>query len=302
MRGLGPDGIRSGREVRSFEKGTALMRIRVFLFVFLWMLFQKGPAVASDPIRPSERGHMAISEQSLFNTLKEMESLGNRTTWEKQNEMADALYGRLKKNKGLDVYFHHYPVGNQTYKNVVARIPGKKDPGTVLIFCAHYDSHPDGLVASGRAPGADDNATGVAVLLEGARILAGNPVNNSLELVFFSNEEQDHKGSKAYVKDLVAQGRIIAGVINIDTIGYAQPSWSVLWQHAQGKGPLGKWLYLTKQALKKPVYYAMTGFKNPDEILRIAGRPANAAFVESVYSRLKGTDVGIKKDIGPQCG
>lgn len=278
------------------------MRIGSWFFIFLSLLFQDVPAVASDPVRPPERAAMEISEQALFNTLKEMESWGNRTTWEKQNAVADDLYRRLKKNKGLDVHFHRYPVGNQTYKNVVARIPGKKDPGVVFIFCAHYDSHPDGLAAGGQAPGVDDNATGVAVLLEGARVLAANPVNNSIELVFFSNEEQDHKGSKAYVKDLAAQGRIIKGVINIDTIGYTQPSWPVLWRQAQGKGSFKKWLYLAKQALKKPVYYLQTGFKNPDEILLIGGRPAHALFVESVYSRLKGARVGIKKDIGPQCG
>ena len=269
---------------------------------FLWMLFQKGPAVASDPVRPPERVPLGISEQSIFNTLKEMESWGNRTTWEKQNEVADDLCRRLKKNKGIDVYFHRYKEGHQTYKNVVARFPGKKDPEAVLIFCAHYDSHPAGLVAGGRAPGADDNATGVAVLLEGARVLAGNPINNSLELVFFSNEEQGHKGSKAYVKDMTAKERIIKGVINIDTIGYTQSSLTVLWQEAQGKGSLGKWLYLAKQVLKKPVYYVQTGFKNPDEILLVGGRPANTSFVERIYSRLKGAGIGIKKDIGAQCG
>jgi Peptidase family M28 len=278
------------------------MKIRAWIFVFLWMFFQKGPAAASDSVRPPERAPQGISEQSLFNTLKQMESWGNRATWEKQNEVADDLYRRLKQNKGLDVYFHQYQEGNQTYKNVVARIPGKKDTAAVLIFCAHYDSHPAGLVAGGRAPGADDNATGVAVLLEGARVLAGNPVNNPVELVFFSNEEQDHKGSKAYVKDLAAKGRIVKGVVNIDTIGYTQPSWSVLWQEAQGKGSLEKWLYLAKQVLKKPVYYVQTGFKNPDEILLVGGRPASALFVERIYSRLKGDDLGIKKDTGPQCG
>lgn len=291
-----------GEEARSLENGAAFMRIRSWLFVFLWLLFQKSPAVASDPVRPPERAPLEISEQSMFNTLKEMESWGNRTTWEKQNEVADDLYRRLKRNKGLDVYFHRYKEGNLTYKNVVARVPGKKDPGAVLIFCAHYDSHPAGLVVSGRAPGADDNATGVAVLLEGARVLAGNPVNNSVELVFFSNEEQDHKGSKAYVKDLTAKGRTIKGVINIDTIGYTQPPLTVLWQEAQGKGSFEKWLYLAKQVLKRPVYYVQTGFKNPNEILLVGGRPASASFVERIYSRLKGADVGIKKDIGPQCG
>jgi len=278
------------------------MRIRSWFSVFLWVFFQIGPAAASDAVLPPEKARWEISEQSMFNTLKEMESWGNRTTWEKQNEAADYLYRRLKENKNLDVYFHQYKEGNQTYKNVVARLPGKKEPKEVMIFCAHYDSHPAGLIAGGRAPGADDNATGVAVLLEGARILAGNPIKNSVELVFFSNEEQDHKGSKAYVKDLAAKGRIIKGVINIDAIGYTQSSLTELWQEAQDRGSLEKLLYFAKQVLKKPLYYVQAGFKNPDELLRIGGRPAQASFVESIYARLKGADVGIRKDIGPQCG
>jgi hypothetical protein len=301
MNNLDQDHI-SGEQPDYLKMGALFMRIRSLFLALFWLLIPKDPATASDPVRPPESAPFEISEQSIFNTLKEMEAFGNRSNWEKQNEVADDLYRRLKKNKKLDVYFHRYQEGNQTYKNVVARIPGKKDPGTVLIYCAHYDSHPAGLATVGRAPGVDDNATGVAVLLEGARILAGKPVNNSMELVFFSNEEQDHKGSKAYVKDLTAQGRTIRGVINIDTIGYTQPPWSVLWQEAQGKGSLGKWLYMAKQVLKKPVYYTQTGFKNPDEILLVGGRPDGASFVESVYSRLKGADVGIKKDIGPQCG
>jgi len=278
------------------------VRIRSWFFVLVLILFQIGPAVASDPVRQREKASLGISEESIFKTLKDMASWGNRTTWEKQNEVADYLYRRLKENKGLDVYFHQYKDGNQTYKNVVARIPGKKDPGAVLIFCAHYDSHPAGLDAGGRAPGVDDNVTGVAVLLEGARILAGKPINTPVELVFFSNEEQGHKGSKAYVEDLAARGRMIEGVINIDAIGYTQPSLIALWQEAQGWGSLEKWHYLAKQVLKKPVDYAQAGFKNPSEMLLVGGRPAYASFVERIYSRLKGADMGVKKDIGPQCG
>lgn len=278
------------------------MSLKSWFFVLVLILFEKGPAAALDPVRQQDRAPLVISEPSIISTLNQMASWGNRTTREKQNEVADYLHRRLKEHKGLDVYFHHYKDGDHVYKNVVARIPGKKDPGAVLVFCAHYDSHPAGLEAGGRAPGVDDNATGVAVLLEGARILAGKPVNTTVELVFFSNEEQGHKGSKAYVAELAAKGRRIEGVINVDAIGYTQPSLTALWSEAQGKGPLGKWLYLAKQVLKKPVYYVRTGFKNPNEILRVGGRPANASFVERIYSRLGGADVGIMKDIGPQCG
>jgi hypothetical protein len=278
------------------------MKARFWFLVLLLLLLQQSQAAASGSVRPPEKASFEISEPSLLATVEEMAAWGNRTTWEKQNAVADDLYRRLNQIKGLEVSFHHYTAGRQTYKNVVARVPGRKDSGAVLIFCAHYDSHPAGLAASGRAPGADDNATGVAVLLEGARVLASNPGNSSVELVFFANEEQDNKGSRAYVKEMAVQGRIIRAVVNIDAIGYTQPSVMVLWKESQGKGLWGRWRHLAKQVLMKPVNYVRTGFRNPDELLRIGGRPANAPLVEKIHSRLKGADVGFVKDIGPQCG
>lgn len=279
-----------------------MVRISSWILVMVWALIQNGWAAAADPVRSPEKIALEVSEQSIDQTLHDLESRGNRATWEKQNEVARYLYRRLKENEGLEVSFHPYREGNQTYQNVVARIPGKKDSGKVLIFCAHYDSYPTGSAAGGRSPGADDNATGVAVLLETARVLAGKSVNTSVELVFFSNEEQGHKGSKAYVAEMHASGRSIKGVINIDSIGYTQPSLRSLWQEAQATGSWKKWLSVAKQVLKKPVYYIQMGLNDPDEILLIGGRPAHASFVEDIYSRLKRGGVGIKKDIGPQCG
>lgn len=278
------------------------MRKGAWFLVLLGLWVQSGWAVASGPGGRQERPSPGFSEESVLRTLKDMESWGNRVTWEKQNAAADYLYHRLKENKGLEVTFHYYQDGSQTYKNVVARFPGKKDPGSVLIFCAHYDSHPAALAADGRGPGADDNATGVAVLLEGARMLAAEPVNTPVELVFFSNEERDHKGSKAFVKDLAAQGRRIQGVINIDAIGYAQPPLTELLRETQGWGSPDKWYHLVKQVLKKPVNYVRAGFRNPGEMLVVGARPAHAAFAEGIHAQLKGADVGVAKDIGPQCG
>jgi Peptidase family M28 len=278
------------------------VRVKSFSFILFWLLFLNNPAAASDPARQQEKEPVKILEKNIVNVVQELQSFGNRMTWEKQNEVADYLFNRLRKNKGLDVYFHQYEEGDKTWKNVVARVPGKKDPQTTYIVCAHYDSHPAGLESSGFAPGADDNGTGVAVLLEGARILAEKPGNKTIEWVFFSNEEQGHKGSKAYVRDLMAKGHSIKGIINIDTIGYTQPSLTALWQESQGKNLSGKLVYMAKQLLKKPVYYLQTGFKNPNEILLVGGRPANASLVDKIFSQLKGGDVGIKKNIGPQCG
>jgi hypothetical protein len=278
------------------------VKIKSWLLVFLWVFFQQSTVVASGLIHQPGREPIEISERSIFKTLEELQSFRNRTTWEKQNQVANYLYNKLKPYKTLDVSYHFYTAEGKIWKNVVTRLSGKKDPETVYIVCAHYDSHPAGWESHRSAPGADDNGTGVAVLLEGARFLAGNPGNNTVEWIFFSNEEQGHKGSQAYAQELAAKGRSLKGVINIDTIGYTQPSLTALWRETQGKGFLRKGRYLAKQMIKKPIYFIQTGFKNPNEILLIGGRPANTSFIENIYSRLKGGDIGVKKNIGPQCG
>lgn len=273
--------------------------VKGLYFIFSWVLLLIGPAWASDPPRPAPG---EISEQRIFKTLEELQAFGNRTTWEKQDQVAEYLYRQLKSYPNLEVSYHFYQHGGKTWKNVVARCPGRKNPQKIYILCAHYDSHPDGLKLSGTAPGVDDNGTGVAVLLEGARVMAGNPGHNTMEWIFFSNEEQGHRGSLAYVEDLFRQGIPLAGVVNIDTIGYTQPSLRTLWREASKKGVTTGLVFLAKQLLKKPVYFLQTGFKNPDELLRVGGRPANTALVDKIYGLLKGAESGIKRDVGPQCG
>jgi hypothetical protein len=284
------------------SQGVFWMRSKWIIIFFCWALFQDAPAFASDPSRHQERDLMEISGRTIIKTLGELQSFGNRTTWEKQDQVADYLFKQLKSYRGLEVRYHYYQYGGKTWKNVVARYPGKRNPGTVYLFCAHFDSHPDGLKLKGLAPGTDDNGTGVAVLLEGARILAEKPGHNTIEWVFFSNEEQGHLGSKAYVQDLKAQGLSLTGVINIDTIGYTQSSLKAIWQESEGKSLFRKMGHLVKQILKRPVYFVQTGFKNPNEMLLVGGHPDNASLVNKIYSGLKGTEIGVQKDIGPQCG
>jgi hypothetical protein len=271
-------------------------------FFFLCLALWGGVAVSCGSAPSLEPSPPSISADVILKTITRLQAFGNRTTWEKQEKVADYLYQQLFRIKGLEVRYHFYSSGGKTWKNVVARCPGRSNPSKVYLFCAHYDSHPAGLQAAAGAPGADDNATGVSVLLEGARSLAENPGRNTLEWVFFSNEEQEHSGSRAYVQDLKAQGGLLAGVINIDTIGYT-PSFSKdLWPESSAKGFGGKMSHLIKQMVKKAVYSWQTGLKNPNRILLVGGRPGNAAFVETVYHQLRATAIAVKKDVGPQCG
>jgi hypothetical protein len=119
--------------------------------------------------------------------------------------------------------------GNMRMRNVVGMIPGK-DPklnGQSVVLGAHYDhlgmGRPDGSKKyRGRIhPGADDNASGVAVLLELARVLGKNlKPDRSLVFVAFTGEELGRKGSRHYV---TVQNRYPArqciGMLNLDTVG-----------------------------------------------------------------------------------
>ncbi|MUG97592.1 M28 family peptidase [Scytonema sp. UIC 10036] len=97
--------------------------------------------------------------------------------------------------------------------NIFAERPGtSKEAGSILV-AAHYDT----VFFS---PGADDNASGVAVVLELARLLGSRPTAKTLQLAFFDLEEAGLLGSKAYVKNK-AHLENLEGVIVMDMVGYA---------------------------------------------------------------------------------
>ncbi len=115
-----------------------------------------------------------------------------------------------------------------TLKNVIGILPGS-DPrfaGESLVVGAHYDhfgrgAYADHAAARGKLhPGADDNASGVAVMLELARVLARQPQPRSVVFVAFSGEETGRLGSRHYVQNAGAYpaGKIIA-MLNLDTVG-----------------------------------------------------------------------------------
>ncbi len=108
-----------------------------------------------------------------------------------------------------------------TLVNVIADPIGSMREDSVLVVCAHYDSR--GKSNGDVAPGADDNASGTAVVMELARVFgelspAERPAR--LELVFFGGEEDSLLGSSGYVKSFLRQGRRLIGALNVDMVGY----------------------------------------------------------------------------------
>jgi len=121
----------------------------------------------------------------------------------------------------------------KTYRNVVAtKYPDRPSQGgelPPLLIGAHYDT------VSG-SPGADDNASGLVVLLEVASQLSTQPLERPVWLVAFCLEEQDRLGSQAFASRLRAERRELAGAIILECVGFARSE--VGTQHAPPAVPI----------------------------------------------------------------
>ncbi len=119
---------------------------------------------------------------------------------------------------GYTVLDQPYEYKGRTYKNIYVEKKGTLAPETLILVGAHYDT------VSG-TPGADDNASAVAGLLELARLLALSPLPMSLQFVAFTLEEPPvfrsrHMGSYVYARHLQQTGRKVEGMICLEMIGY----------------------------------------------------------------------------------
>ena len=113
---------------------------------------------------------------------------------------------------------------DSTAFNVIGTLPGSDPQAGYYIICAHYDA--TAVRSRGwdwrndLAPGADDNASGVALVLESARVLAAQSFPWSIRFVAFSGEELGTLGSRFYAEQALLADEQILGVLNFDMIGF----------------------------------------------------------------------------------
>ena len=102
--------------------------------------------------------------------------------------------------------------------NVVAEKKGKVKPDEIVILCGHMDSTSE--VPLENAPGADDNASGTAATLAGARALADLEFERTLRFIVWAGEEQGLLGSAYYARNAAENNEKIVGVVNLDMVAY----------------------------------------------------------------------------------
>ena len=112
-----------------------------------------------------------------------------------------------------EVKTHEFIVKGQKYQNLILNLPGSKPDLSPILIGAHYDAVPG-------TPGADDNATGVAVLLKLAEVFAQQPAKYPLKIVAFDMEEYGLLGSKAYAAKLKQEKQALRLMLSLEMLGY----------------------------------------------------------------------------------
>lgn len=161
----------------------------------------------------------AVSLESLVADVRRLQNVGTRYTHNRKCDTAGLwIYNQLLE-QGWQVALDTYRISTTRTFNVEATLPGTVRPDSIVVACAHYDSYCE--TNQNNAPGADDNATGTAILIEMARLLKSCRYRWTIKLLAFSGEEQWMKGSYHWVDSTaVPQNLAIYGAFNVDMIGY----------------------------------------------------------------------------------
>lgn len=139
---------------------------------------------------------------------------------ERLQETADYVQSQLE-GFGYNVMLDNVTLGHATSPNIYAEQRGVSCPGRIFVVGGHYDS-----VTT--TPGADDNASGTAGMLEIARVLTDTPLPATVRFAGFTMEENGLVGGLKMAADLAAADAQVVGMMSLDMIGYTTDAASYL--------------------------------------------------------------------------
>ena len=195
--------------------------------------------LAEDVVRPGRDPDIVnllnnVSEQQLMAYVQQMQDFGTRNSYS-ETQREDFGIGATRRwlfseferigNGRMIVEFQDFPLTfpeapTVNERNVVATLPGVGNHPGVIVIGAHYDSRlVDEVDGTSLSPSANDNASGVAMLLETARLMSARTWNQTVVFVAFAAEEQGTAGSRYFVNDAFLDDLQIDFMINNDSIG-----------------------------------------------------------------------------------
>jgi len=181
-----------------------------------------------------------VSEDRIAKSLDTLTGFRTRHTLSALNvEAAEWLKQQFSELGFSDVIFHDFAVSGFQRHNVICTKQGEGVADEYLVFCSHFDSRMKDLQDSGsRAPGADDNGSGIAVLLEAARLLKPAKTRRSIKFAAFTGEEQGLLGSTAYAQFIHGLQLDLRLVLNMDMVGHpVKNGTSITIEQAMGSSP-----------------------------------------------------------------
>lgn len=175
----------------------------------------------------------SVSQQQLMGYVQTMQSFGNRNVFSVIDDPAFGI-GATRQwlvdeftrvgNGRLQVAIQEFPLFynglTTTPYNVVATLPGQVGNNDLIVIMAHYDNRaPEPTDGETYAPGANDNGSGIALLLESARLLSAYEWNQTIVFLAAAAEEQGTFGSRHFVQTAFLNGQNIIAAINYDAVG-----------------------------------------------------------------------------------
>jgi hypothetical protein len=173
----------------------------------------------SQPLPPISNAQLELRDRLSTEVRYLSETIGERNIWRKESlrTVVNYLCGNLQQ-AGYAVTERTYQVEGQEVNNLEVSVSGTDGGGDTVVVGAHYDTI-DGTV------GADDNATGVAAVLELARKFHGSKPRKNIRFVIFVNEEPpffqtNRMGSVVYAQQLRRENVPISAMISLEMLGF----------------------------------------------------------------------------------
>jgi Zn-dependent M28 family amino/carboxypeptidase len=181
--------------------------------LFSTLLFATAISVLAGPI---DDVVSQVSQANYTNTLNN--SLYTHTGDDRglagtEHDLAQANIFNAFQSYGLNPVLEPFLHISTTYYNVVATLPGTVNPSQIYVVGAHYDSVGN--------PGADDDASGVAGVIEAARVLSQHQFASTIKFIAFDREEQGLIGSLNYTNQHNTDN--VLGMVQLDMIAYNPP-------------------------------------------------------------------------------
>ncbi len=193
--------------------------VAVIILAGIWFVTGMPGSSWTGPLPPLTDREQLIHDNLRRHVAALAGRIGERNVWRPEAMVAAAGYIRKSlEDAGYVVNVQAFTSRGLSVNNIEAVLPGHGAVDEIIVVGAHYDSVTD-------SPGADDNASGVAALLELARLLAGSSLPRTVRFVAFANEEApffygDEMGSNLYAARAQVQGERIEAMLSLETLGY----------------------------------------------------------------------------------